>query len=491
MGEIVKVHRSGGEIVTRHPLPALEFTPEQRIMIRDSFANGATDQEFQVLMAVATARRLNPLLKQIYFVKRWDSQKRREVWSTQVSIDGLRAIADRTGLYAGQDEPEFIEDGNGIKVCKVRVYRKDWPRPAVGVAYWSEYVQFTREGKVTHMWETKGHVMVSKCAEGTALRKAFPEDMSGLYAPEEFGCSEAEIDKVSAPIQEPAAYNLATVARYRSDPENEAPQFYAGNLSVHPSSVGNEEGAAESKSPAFDALSRAIEPLVDVTLLQAARVWRHHRQAIYSEAAGDAKHLYDAQQLVLGATKVGCTRNQVNEHIAALEARDSANRDSLYADTMDLLELAETAGEVVEIWRANKTAIDLRSEELRSLLRKLAMRRVQELENMADAKQAGLWLKNALEPKPETAPGDSDDLEREAIATEGAVSPIDEWRAHAQTKRNAHELARSFLKREREFKRAGINDECLAITADLIMPLLATDSRSNAVAFIRNQAAKS
>ena len=121
------------EMVTvgRELAAALEFTPEQRQMIRDSFANGASDEEFAVLMEIAKARRLNPLLRQIHFVSRWDSQKHRSVWSAQVSIDGLRAIAERTGLYAGQDEPEFSENPDGtLKLCKVRVYRKDWPRPA-------------------------------------------------------------------------------------------------------------------------------------------------------------------------------------------------------------------------------------------------------------------------------------------------------------------------------------------------------------------------
>lgn len=46
------------------------------------------------------------------------------MWAAQVSIDGLRAIAERTGLYAGQDEPEFVENPDGtIKLC--RVWRRD------------------------------------------------------------------------------------------------------------------------------------------------------------------------------------------------------------------------------------------------------------------------------------------------------------------------------------------------------------------------------
>jgi len=171
----------------------LDFDDAQRQIIRDSFANGASDTEFALLLEVARARRLNPLMRQIHFVKRWDSGKGREVWSWQVSIDGLRAVAERTGLYAGQDEPEFVDGPDGsLLLCKVRVYRKDWPRPAVGVAYWSEYVQTTRDRQTgkerpAAMWARMPHIMLAKCAESLALRKAFPEDTSGLYTTEEMG----------------------------------------------------------------------------------------------------------------------------------------------------------------------------------------------------------------------------------------------------------------------------------------------------------------
>lgn len=196
----------------------LEFDEVQRRIIRDSFANGASDQEFAVLLEVARARRLNPLLRQIHFVQRWDSDKGRSVWAAQVSIDGLRAIAERTGLYAGQDEPEFVELPDGtLKLCKVRVWRKDWPRPAVGVAYWAEYVQSIRDratGKFrpAAMWGRMPHTMLAKCAESLALRKAFPEDMAGLYTTEEMGQAANESPAVQHRREEAARVTAAPVA---------------------------------------------------------------------------------------------------------------------------------------------------------------------------------------------------------------------------------------------------------------------------------------
>lgn len=180
---------------------ALTFTPEQEDMIRATYANGAKPAEFAVLMEIARTRGLNPLLSQVHFVERWSSAQKRNVWSTQISIDGLRAIAQRTGVYGGQDEPEWVDDENGKPIrCTVRVYRKDWERPAVGIAYFAEYVQKTKEGHPTKFWRDMPHVMIAKVAEALAIRKAFPEDTSGLYTGDEMAQAQnADPHIVNAP----------------------------------------------------------------------------------------------------------------------------------------------------------------------------------------------------------------------------------------------------------------------------------------------------
>lgn len=164
----------------------LQFTEEQSQMIRDTYANGATEGEFKVLMEVAKTRNLNPLLRQVHFVKRWDKDKSKSIWAAQVSIDGLRSVADRTGQYDGQDEPEneYAPDGKLVLV-RLKVYRKGISRPFVGIARWSEYVQTTKDGSPTRFWREMPHTMLAKCAEALAMRKAFPEDTSGLYINEE------------------------------------------------------------------------------------------------------------------------------------------------------------------------------------------------------------------------------------------------------------------------------------------------------------------
>lgn len=207
----------------------MHFSDDQLRMIRDTYANGASESEFQMLMAIAKARKLNPLFRQIWFVNRWDSQKNKLVWSPQVSIDGLRCIAERSGLYDGQDEPEFIyEEGHKTPSCvKVRIYKKGIPRPFVGVAHFSEYVAKKKDGKPTQMWSEKPHIMISKCAEALALRKAFPEDMAGLYVPE-------EMDQAQRHEEEPPRPSMAARAiQAHRTPED----TYEMDSSTDPSSI--------------------------------------------------------------------------------------------------------------------------------------------------------------------------------------------------------------------------------------------------------------
>ena len=172
----------------RRLLPPLEFNDEDRTLIRNQFCPQATDGEFQTLLKVASLKRLSPFLGQIHFVKRKTQVDGQwvERWATQTGIDGLRAIAERTGLYEGQDEPEFVYGEDKFPVCcKVRVWKKGVARPFIGVAYFEEFAQVTQKGELTRMWREKPHVMLAKCAEAQGLRKAFPDDMAGLFADDE------------------------------------------------------------------------------------------------------------------------------------------------------------------------------------------------------------------------------------------------------------------------------------------------------------------
>jgi phage recombination protein Bet len=138
---------------------------------------------------------LDPFAKQIHAVKRWDSKAGREVMAIQTGIDGFRLVADRTGDYDGQDAPlwkgrggewvEVWEDSTPPFAAKVSVYRKGVSRPFTVVAKWDAYAQTKKDGSPTQFWARMGDFMLAKCAEALALRKAFPQELSGLYTTDE------------------------------------------------------------------------------------------------------------------------------------------------------------------------------------------------------------------------------------------------------------------------------------------------------------------
>lgn len=143
---------------------------------------------------------LEPLTKQIYAVYRWDYRSGKEKMSIQVGIDGMRVVAQRTGEYAGQDDAKFTPEdeslGNPTK-ASVTVYRlvQNHKVSFTGTARWSEYVQKDKDGKPMTMWAKMPYTMLGKCAEALALRKAFPNELSGLY-------SEDEMAQASNPVPE-------------------------------------------------------------------------------------------------------------------------------------------------------------------------------------------------------------------------------------------------------------------------------------------------
>ncbi len=219
---------------------AANYSAAQIKLIKDTVAKDCNAQEFDLFVTVARNAGLDPFRKQISAIvfSKGDADKRR--MSIITTIDGLRVIAARSRRYRpDEDEPVFEYDPAlkgpdnplGLVKAVVKIYIADdrkeggW-RPVTGVAYWNEFAALKEEveggfdwvdipgqfhndsGKPKRRkvprnegakavptadgnWAKMPRVMLAKCAEAQALRKAFPEDLSGLY-------ESAELDRAQA-----------------------------------------------------------------------------------------------------------------------------------------------------------------------------------------------------------------------------------------------------------------------------------------------------
>lgn len=161
---------------------AAEWTEQREAFIRKNYCGDAPDPVVDAFLHICRRRGLAPEEKQIYLIKRGGK------WVPQTSIDGQRLIAERTRVYAGSDEPVYTP--SGAKLTNNKPYPEKasvtvWKLvegvrcPFTASAHWEEF----NTGEF--LWQSHPHVMLAKCAESQALRKAFPADLGGLYTAEE------------------------------------------------------------------------------------------------------------------------------------------------------------------------------------------------------------------------------------------------------------------------------------------------------------------
>lgn len=168
--------------------------PEKVQLIKDTIAQGTSDDELALFLEVCRATGLNPFQRQIFCImrKEWDPETRtkKPKMTIQTSIDGYRLIASRTGQHAGTEDAEFgpLNHLGFPEWAKTTVYRL-MPTGHVakftGTARWDEYRQVNKDGELIGLWPKMGFTMLAKCSEALALRKGFPAELSGIYTREE------------------------------------------------------------------------------------------------------------------------------------------------------------------------------------------------------------------------------------------------------------------------------------------------------------------
>lgn len=195
-----------------------DFTPSQLATIKNTVARDANNVEFDLFMNMAKSYGLDPFRKQLHIIIYNKDKPDKRTHAIFPSRDGLRVIAQRCGDYRPASEKADIEYDEtlkgptnplGIVSATVKLWKQD-PKtrewfPVIGEAYWDEFVKLKEEwaydqqaskrqptGKETlnGNWATMPRVMITKCAEGQALRAGWPDQFGGLCLEEELASIE-------------------------------------------------------------------------------------------------------------------------------------------------------------------------------------------------------------------------------------------------------------------------------------------------------------
>lgn len=164
------------------------FTEEHKKLIIESFCKEFPAHETARVLAVCERLQLDPLVKQIYIrpqgVNHGTKDKPRWVKEAVIitSIDGARAIAERSGEYRGQTHPQWcgndgewkdvwLRDSLAPTAARVGIHRAGFVEPVYGVATYESYAQFIKAepGKPATpnaFWRRMPDVLLSKCFSG-------------------------------------------------------------------------------------------------------------------------------------------------------------------------------------------------------------------------------------------------------------------------------------------------------------------------------------
>ena len=161
-----------------------DWTTEQVDLLKNTVARGASDNELKLFLYQCKTLKLDPFSKQIY----WTPQ------GVVIGINGMLDKASRTGKLAGIQRGVKRTDKGEVYAAWARVRREGWEEPVEEEVLGKEFV------KGTPNWSKMPETMLKKVALAHALRLAFPEVLSGIYAEEEM--EGAQSTRVNQPTEE-------------------------------------------------------------------------------------------------------------------------------------------------------------------------------------------------------------------------------------------------------------------------------------------------
>ena len=265
------------------------FTTEEIDLIKATVCVKATDAELKLFLYQAHRTGLDPLARQIYAIKRWDARQGKEVMAIQTSIDGFKLVAERTFKYTGQQGPwwcgkngewleAWIDDGQPV-AARVGVLRKDFAEPCYGVARFASYVQKKKDGTPLANWASMPDVMIAKCAEALALRKAFPQELSGIYTADEMAQAQNEPQEITSPKAAPNVMDKhdAETGEIINPQEGDAD---SGNAAVAElDAAPPSDNAIPSEVGGAGAVKLSIEDMAREAAAHGTEVWRKFLRA--------------------------------------------------------------------------------------------------------------------------------------------------------------------------------------------------------------------
>ncbi len=181
----------------------------------------ASDQEITMGLQIAKTFNLNPLKRELYFVK----YKADAPMQVLVGYEVYLKRAERSDMWNGMEvrSEGKVEDGS-LKAV-VKIYRKDWEHPLTHEAFYTEYVQRKFDGTINTFWKNKPITMIKKVAVSQAFRFAFPDEFDGMpYTSDEVIDQEKVIEtKIEEPLKLPTAKSDASTVQDTPKPLQDAP----------------------------------------------------------------------------------------------------------------------------------------------------------------------------------------------------------------------------------------------------------------------------
>lgn len=182
-----------------------------------------TNQEVKLFIALCSAHKLNPFIKEAHLIKYGSSPA-----TMVVSKDVYQKRANKNPLYKGKKAGIIVVNNETREIiyregmfymkdhetlvggwCEIYKHKNMMPE-RIEVSL-DEYIGRKKDGTVNSQWSGKPATMIRKVAVAQALREAFTEDFQGMYIAEEFGEDSETLD--SRPINEDNIINAAAVEK--------------------------------------------------------------------------------------------------------------------------------------------------------------------------------------------------------------------------------------------------------------------------------------